>query len=87
MRKLLDWCDEAAVVHWDQEVSGLPTRQDAHRRGANHSGKPISGSTSAAKGNASLNKTIKQLNFGLVDSGHADPRRGFFLYATNTGRS
>jgi hypothetical protein len=25
MRKLLHWCDEAAVVHWDQEGPGLPT--------------------------------------------------------------
>ncbi len=32
MRKLLDWCDEAAVVHWIQEASELPSWQDAHRR-------------------------------------------------------
>jgi heme-degrading monooxygenase HmoA len=32
MRKLLHWCDEAAVVHWTQETSDLPSWQDAHRR-------------------------------------------------------
>jgi hypothetical protein len=32
MPKLLDWCDEAAVVHWDQETSELPSWQEAHRR-------------------------------------------------------
>jgi len=35
MRKLLDWCDEAAVVHWDQETSELASWQDAHRRMVN----------------------------------------------------
>jgi hypothetical protein len=30
MRKLLHWCDEAAVVHWHQETSDLPSWQDAH---------------------------------------------------------
>jgi hypothetical protein len=38
MPKLLNWCDEAAVVHWDQETSGLPSWQEAHRRMAE--GKP-----------------------------------------------
>ena len=32
MPKLLDWCDEAAVVHWEQEGAGLPGWEDAHRR-------------------------------------------------------
>jgi len=32
MRKLLEWCDEAAVVHWIQESSELPTWTEAHRR-------------------------------------------------------
>jgi Domain of unknown function (DUF3291) len=32
MRKLLDWCDEATVVHWEQDASWLPTWQDAHGR-------------------------------------------------------
>src|SRR5450755_3707596 len=32
MRKLLNWCDEATVVHWDQETSELPSWQEAHRR-------------------------------------------------------
>lgn len=32
MRKLLDWCDEAALVHWTQESAELPDWIDAHRR-------------------------------------------------------
>ena len=32
MRKLLDWCDEAAVVHWDQQTSEQPSWPEAHRR-------------------------------------------------------
>jgi hypothetical protein len=32
MPKLLNWCDEAAVVHWTQETLDLPTWQDAHQR-------------------------------------------------------
>ena len=32
MRKLLDWCDEAALVHWTQEGRELPSWQEAHRR-------------------------------------------------------
>jgi hypothetical protein len=32
MPKLLDWCDEAAVVHWEQEHADLPGWEDAHRR-------------------------------------------------------
>jgi hypothetical protein len=31
MPKLLNWCDEAAVVHWTQETPDLPTWQDAHQ--------------------------------------------------------
>jgi Antibiotic biosynthesis monooxygenase len=31
MPSLLDWCDEAAVVHWNEEVSEVPSWQDAHR--------------------------------------------------------
>jgi Domain of unknown function (DUF3291) len=32
MRKLLDWCDEAALVHWTQPAAELPTWTEAHRR-------------------------------------------------------
>jgi hypothetical protein len=32
MRKLLDWCDEAALVHWTQESAALPSWDEAHAR-------------------------------------------------------
>ena len=32
MRKLLEWCDEAALVHWSQDTSELPPWTEAHRR-------------------------------------------------------
>ena len=32
MRKLPDWCDEAAVVHWTQDSVALPTWEEAHER-------------------------------------------------------
>lgn len=32
MPKLLEWCDEAAVAHWDQESAELPTWETAERR-------------------------------------------------------
>ena len=32
MRKLVEWCDEAAVVHWSQESSDPPSWEEAHRR-------------------------------------------------------
>jgi len=32
MPKLLDWCDEAALVHWEQESAVLPAWDEAHRR-------------------------------------------------------
>jgi hypothetical protein len=32
MRKLPDWCDEAAVVHWTQEGNELPTWAEAAAR-------------------------------------------------------
>jgi Domain of unknown function (DUF3291) len=31
MRKLLEWCDEAALAHWTQEDEELPSWADAHR--------------------------------------------------------
>jgi hypothetical protein len=32
MRKLMEWCDEASVVHWTQDMPALPTWTEAHRR-------------------------------------------------------
>jgi hypothetical protein len=32
MRRLLEWCDEASLVHWTQDSPELPTWEDAHRR-------------------------------------------------------
>jgi hypothetical protein len=32
MRKLLDWCDEAAVVHWIQDGADPPTWPEAYAR-------------------------------------------------------
>src|SRR4028118_415901 len=32
MPKLLEWCDEASVVHWHQDAAALPDWQEAHRR-------------------------------------------------------
>lgn len=32
MRKLLEWCDEAALVHWLQDTRDLPGWREAHRR-------------------------------------------------------
>jgi hypothetical protein len=31
MRKLVEWCDEAAVVHWTQESDELPTWPEAYQ--------------------------------------------------------
>ena len=32
MPKLQDWCNEASIVHWQQEEELLPSWTDAHRR-------------------------------------------------------
>jgi len=32
MGKLAEWCDEAAMAHWNQESSELPTWQEAYAR-------------------------------------------------------
>ncbi len=32
MRSLLNWCDEAALVHWVQPGAELPAWKEAHRR-------------------------------------------------------
>ena len=32
MRRLLEWCDEAALVRWTQESTELPDWHEAHRR-------------------------------------------------------
>lgn len=32
MRKLLEWCDEASLVHWTQPDAALPAWHEAHRR-------------------------------------------------------
>ena len=32
MRKLLEWCDEAALVHWTQAGTELPSWEEAHTR-------------------------------------------------------
>lgn len=32
MRKLLEWCDEAALVHWTQDDDELPSWTEAHKK-------------------------------------------------------
>ena len=32
MRRMLEWCDEAALVRWEQESGEAPDWREAHRR-------------------------------------------------------
>jgi hypothetical protein len=32
MRSLLEWCDEASLVRWNQDTGDLPAWDEAHRR-------------------------------------------------------
>ncbi len=36
MRKLMHWCDEASVAHWEQEGEQMPSWGEAHRRMLRH---------------------------------------------------
>lgn len=36
MRKLLEWCDEASVAHWEQDGDEMPSWSEAHRRMLRH---------------------------------------------------
>ena len=45
MPKLLEWCDEASVVHWNQESAELPDWKTAERRMA-ESGQPVQSESS-----------------------------------------
>jgi Domain of unknown function (DUF3291) len=39
MPRLTNWCDEASVVHWDSDVAGLPSWEEATTR-MKHEGRP-----------------------------------------------
>ena len=32
MPRLLNWCDEAALIHWTQDTEQMPDWYEAHRR-------------------------------------------------------
>jgi|ERR1035441_2254672 heme-degrading monooxygenase HmoA len=39
MKNLINWCDEAALVHWNQADTEPPSWEEAHRR-MQHEGRP-----------------------------------------------
>src|SRR6266436_8977095 len=55
MRKLAEWCDEAAVVHWTQESAELPTWPEAYPAPAKE--------WQALQGQSSLCRTLGPMNF------------------------
>ena len=60
MPLLLDWCDEAAVAHWEQDSASLPSWSDADRR-LRRDGRP---------------SRVRHPNRFHADLSHPPPRRG-----------